>query len=86
MVEVHERWARGRLTVKGAERLSQFLGRLMGKSDGQSLVREGGAGQQDVREAGGQDAGFARTGGGEHQQRPVHGFHRGALFGELEAA
>ena len=36
---------------------------------------------EDMGDAGGQDAGFAGSGAGQHQHRPVQRLHRLALFG-----
>ena len=65
----------------GADPFAHLAGRLVGEGHGQHLAGEGPAGQQDMREAGGQHAGLAGAGAGQHQQRPVDGFDRGALLG-----
>ena len=64
-----------------ADPLAHLAGRLVGEGDRQHLAREGAAGQQDMGEAGGQHAGLAGAGAGEHQQRAVHGLDGFALLG-----
>jgi hypothetical protein len=54
---------------------------LVGEGHCKHLTGRGAAGQQDMREARGQDAGLPGSGTSEHQQRPVDGLHRVALLG-----
>ena len=70
----------GRLAQNSGDPLTHLARRPVGEGDGQDLVRKGAFGQQDMREPGRQHAGLAGAGAGEHQQRPVHAFHRGTLF------
>ena len=65
----------------GADAFAHLARGLVGEGDRQDLTGEGASGQQDMGEAGGQHACFAGAGAGQHQQRPVNGFHRRALFG-----
>ena len=60
--------------------LAHLARRLVGEGDGEHLAGGGAAGQQDMGEAGGQHAGLAGAGAGQHQQRAVQRFHRLALF------
>ncbi len=73
--------ALGGLAEDGGDPFAHLAGRLVGEGDGQDLVGEGAFGQQDMGEAGGQHAGLAGAGAGEHQQRAIDGFDRLALFG-----
>ncbi len=79
-VERAEPQAFDRPAEDGADAFAHFAGGLVGEGHREHLARRGAAGQQDMREAGGQDAGLAGAGAGQHQQRAVDGFHRGALF------
>ena len=80
-VEGAEPEALGRFAEDGGDAFAHLARGLVGEGDGQDLVGEGALGQQDVREAGGQDAGLAGAGTGQHQQRAIDGFDRRALFG-----
>ena len=71
---------RDRFTEDGGDTFAHFAGGFVGEGDRQDLAGEGAAGQQDMGETGGQHARFAGAGAGQHQQRPVNGFHRRALF------
>ena len=64
----------------GAHAFPHFPRRLVGEGHRQHLARPGAATQQDMGEPGGQHPRLAGAGTGEHQQRSVDGFHRGALF------
>ena len=65
----------------GGDALAHLAGGLVGEGDGQHLAGKGAAGQQDMGEAGGQHAGLAGAGAGQHQQRAVHGLDGFALLG-----
>ena len=60
---------------------AHLLGRLVGERDGEHFVGLRVAVADEVRDAAGDDAGLARPGAGEDQQRPVDVEDRVALFG-----
>ena len=64
----------------GAHPFPHFACGFVAEGDGQDLAGEGAAGEQDVGEAGGQDAGLAGAGAGQHEHRAVEGFHGFALL------
>ena len=84
-VERAEPEALGGAPDDGGDALAHFARRLVGEGDGEHLARVRAAGQQDVREPGGQHARLAGAGAGEHQQRPIDGLDGFALFG-IEAS
>ncbi len=53
---------------------------LVGEGEGQDGVRRDAFFADQPGDAAGDDAGFARAGSSENQQRPLGGFDRGALF------
>jgi hypothetical protein len=61
--------------------LGHFLGSLVGKGDGEDGVGRDVAFFNEVRDAMGDDAGFAGAGTGEQQNGAVHGFNAGGLLG-----
>ncbi len=58
-----------------ADALLHLACRLVGEGDGEDFPRPGTTGREDVGEAGGEDAGLAGAGTGQHQDRSVHRFH-----------
>ena len=70
--------------VTGGEPLAQPLAQLggggVGEGDDQQFPRLGPTCGQDVSQTGGQDAGLARTGAGENQNRPLGRLDRLALL------
>ena len=69
-----------RLAQDRRDALAHFARGLVGEGHRQDLAREGAAGEQDMGEAGGQHAGLAGAGSGQHQQRAVDGFDGLTLF------
>ena len=65
---------------QGADALAHLARRLVGEGDGQDLERAGLAGGDQVGDAGGEHAGLAGAGAGQHENRPFRGLHGGALF------
>ena len=59
-----------------ADALLHLARRLVGEGDGQDLARVGAAEVEDMGDAGGQNAGFAGSGAGQHQNRAVQGLDR----------
>ena len=63
-----------------AHPLAHLARRLVGEGDRQDLVRPRAAGGDQMGDAGGQHAGLADAGAGEHQHRPVERLDGCALF------
>ena len=61
--------------------LFHFAGRFIGEGHSQNITRTRKARGNQMRDAGGQNTGFARAGPRQHQNRPVGDFDRAALFG-----
>ncbi len=57
-----------------ANTFAHLTGGLVGEGDGQDLVRVGTAGQQKIRESGGQHTRLPGAGTGQHEQRTIHSF------------
>ena len=63
-----------------ADAVAHLARRLVCERHGKQLAGPGAARDQNMREPGGQHAGLAGAGAGEHQQRPIDGLDRVALF------
>ena len=73
--------ALNRLADQRGNALLHFAGGFVGEGDGENLAREGFAGGQNMRDTGGQYAGFAGARAAKNQNRAVSGFDGEALFG-----
>ena len=62
-------------------RSRHLAGGLVGKRDGQNRVRRDALFLDEPRDAAGDDAGLARAGAGQDEQRALGRFNGGALFG-----
>ena len=67
------------LTNEAADAGFHLAGRLVGEGDGEDLIGAGGACVQQMGDAGGERAGFAGSGPGEHKNGAVERFDGGAL-------
>ena len=63
-----------------ADAVLHLARRLVGEGHGEDIARPRPAEVQNVRDAGGQDPGFAGAGAGQHQHGAVQGLHRLALL------
>ena len=81
MERAHPRHAFDGAADENADALLHLAGRLVGEGDGEDLRGEGAAGGKDMGDAGGEHAGLAGAGAGQHQNRAVERFHRFALLG-----
>ena len=66
---------------QGLDALAHFSGGLVRERHRENLVGLGVAVADEIRDPAGDDAGLARPGAREDQQRPLDVKHRGALFG-----
>ena len=64
-----------------ADALLHLARRLVGEGDGEDLAGPRPAGREEMGDAGGQHAGLAGAGAGEHQHRPVGRLDRAPLLG-----
>ena len=64
-----------------ADAVLHLARRLVGEGDGEDLAGPGAAGGEDMGDAGGEHAGLAGAGAGEHQHRPVQRLDREPLLG-----
>ena len=66
---------------RSIDALGHFAGGLVGEGDGEDGVGRDVFLLDEPGDAVGDDAGFARSGAGEDEQRAFGGFNGGALFG-----
>ena len=81
MEGAHPRHALDDLADHLADARLHLARRLVGEGDGEDFRGPRAAEVEDVGDAGGQHAGLAGAGAGQHQHRAVQGLDRLALFG-----